>query len=244
MVEQRFCKAKAIGSNPLAGSWQITPLAGHSAHRHAGNLEQHLPGVLPPHGRIWSGRSVVHPLPFPFWSLLGLIALIVQVEATRAVHAQGASPVATPAVRPSDASGKPATAGGSQTSAKEQVLLERIRQLKTPRWKSFGSCRYDWSAWRVAEGGVRTTTSICGAPEITSKVAVHCDTLRVSHQGAQGAWGEWRLPLSQDESKSQGGEDLMVANLCANAKPIPATPAAPAAGPAKGGTSSPRTQTP
>ncbi len=190
------------------------------------------------------GRLVVPLLPIPLWSLLGLVALILQLESTRAVHAQGATPVATPAVSPSDANGKPAAAGGGQTSAKEQVLLDKIRQLKAPRWKSFGSCRYDWSAWRVAEGGVRTTTSICGAPEVTSKVAVHCETLRVSHQGAQGAWGEWRLPLSQEESKSQGGEDLMVAHLCANAKPIPATPAAPAASPAKGSASAPRTKTP
>lgn len=187
------------------------------------------------------GRLIVHPLPVPLWSLLGVIALILQLDVTRAVHAQVAAPAVTPAVSPTDASGKPAVTGGGQTSPKEQVLLERIRQLKAPRWKSFGSCRYDWSAWRVAEGGVRTTTSICGAPEVTGKVAVHCETLRVSHQGAQGVWGEWRLPLSQEESKSQGGEDLMVANLCANAKPIPATPAAPAAGPAKGSNSSPST---
>lgn len=151
----------------------------------------------------------------PLWSLLGLIALGQPLEHSGAVRAQGTSPGASPA-----------------TSAKEQAILEKIRQLKAPRWKTFGPCRYDWSAWRIAEGGVRTTTSVCGSPEVTSKVAVHCDTLRVSHQGTQGAWGEWRLPLSQQESSSQGGEDLMVANLCANAKPIPATPAAPATPPA------------
>ncbi len=190
------------------------------------------------------GRLVVHALPVPLWSHLGLIALILQLEATRAVQAQVAAPAATPAVSPTDANSKPAAAQQGPPSTKEQLLLEKIRQLKTPRWKSFGSCRYDWSGWRVAEGGVRTTTSICGAPEVTSKVAVHCDTLRVSHQGAQGVWGEWRLPLSQEESKSQGGEDLMVAHLCANAKPIPANPATPAAGPAKGSASSPSTKTP
>jgi len=160
-------------------------------------------------------------------SLVGLVAFALPVGPIGAALAQ----VVTPSVTPSGAA--PAgTASPSQTSAKEQVLLDKIRQLKAPRWKSFGSCRYDWSAWRIADGGVRTTTSICGSPEVTSKVAVHCDTLRVSHQSSQGTWGEWRLPLSQEESKSEGGEDLMVANLCANAKPIPAPPATPAATPA------------
>jgi len=160
-------------------------------------------------------------------SLVGLVAFALPVGPIGAALAQ----VVTPSVTPSGAA--PAgTASPSQTSAKEQVLLDKIRQLKAPRWKSFGTCRYDWSAWRIADGGVRTTTGICGSPEVTRKVAVHCDTLRVSHQSSQGTWGEWRLPLSQEESKSEGGEDLMVANLCANAKPIPAPPATPAATPA------------
>jgi hypothetical protein len=153
--------------------------------------------------------------------LLGLMTLALPLGPIDASLAQAVTPsgAATGAASP------------SQTSAKEQILLDKIRQLKAPRWKSFGSCRYDWSAWRIADGGVRTTTSICGSPEVTSKVAVHCDTLRVSHQTSQGTWGEWRLPLSQEESKSEGGEDLMVANLCANAKPIPTPPATPAATP-------------
>lgn len=166
-------------------------------------------------------------------TLVGLIALALPVGPIGAGLAQVGSPSGvTPA----------GTASPSQTSAKEQVLLDKIRQLKAPRWKSFGSCRYDWTAWRISDGGVRTTTSICGSPELTSKVAVHCDTLRVSHQSSQGTWGEWRLPLSQEESKSEGGEDLMVANLCANAKPIPATPVTPAASPS--GTSKPSGQKP
>ena len=170
-------------------------------------------------------RPKRHPRHHPglLASLLGLVAFALPVGPIGAALAQVVTPSGT----------APAgTASPSQTSAKEQVLLDKIRQLKAPRWKSFGSCRYDWSAWRIADGGVRTTTSICGSPEVTSKVAVHCDTLRVSHQSSQGTWGEWRLPLSQEESKSEGGEDLMVANLCANAKPIPTPPATPAATPA------------
>jgi hypothetical protein len=171
-----------------------------------------------------------------FGSLLGLMTLVLPMGANGVSLAQAVTPSGAATGAASGA------AAPSQTSAKEQVLLDKIRQLKAPRWKSFGSCRYDWSAWRIADGGVRTTTSICGSPEVTSKVAVHCDTLRVSHQSSQGTWGEWRLPLSQDESKSEGGEDLMVANLCANAKPIPATPVTPTASPS--GTSKPSGQKP
>lgn len=161
-------------------------------------------------------------------SLLGLAAFALPVGPIGTSLAQ----VVTPSSAAPAGTSSATTSSPSQTSAKEQVLLDKIRQLKAPRWKSFGNCRYDWSAWRIAEGGVRTTTTICGSPEVTSKVAVHCDTLRVSQQSSQGTWGEWRLPLSQDESKSEGGEDLMVAHLCANAKPIPAPATPPAATPA------------
>ena len=167
-------------------------------------------------------------------SLLGLMALALPLGTIGAALAQ----VVTPSGAATGAS------SATQTSAKEQALLDRIRQLKAPRWKSFGNCRYDWSAWRVADGGVRTTISICGSPELTSKVAVHCETLRVSHQSSQGTWGEWRLPLSKEESSSEGGEDLMVANLCANAKPIPTAPATTPATPTATPAGTPKTGSP
>ncbi|MCP9804412.1 hypothetical protein KBY75_12630 [Cyanobium sp. T1G-Tous] len=37
----------------------------------------------------------------------------------------------------------------TEASTKEQAILDKIRQLKAPRWKNFGSCRYDWGAWRL-----------------------------------------------------------------------------------------------
>jgi hypothetical protein len=59
---------------------------------------------------------------------------------------------------------------------------------------------------------------------------VHCDTLKLSVRSGDQAWSSWRLPYAASESKERGGEDLMVASLCANAKPIPrAQPAAPPA---------------
>jgi hypothetical protein len=103
---------------------------------------------------------------------------------------------------------------------KEQLLLERIRQLKAPRWRSYGVCRYDWSAWRLTDGGVRTTDAECGADNSRTVVAVHCDTLQVSRREGEGAWSAWRLPLAAAESKTSGGEDLMVAALCAGSIPL------------------------
>ncbi len=121
-------------------------------------------------------------------------------------------------------------------SGKEQQMLERIRQLKAPRWRSFGVCRYDWGGWRLSEAGVRATASECGEPPAGSGVAVHCDTLRVARRIGEGPWEPWRLPLSTEESKTLGGEDRMVASLCANV--APSSPSAPAAG-AKGGQTRP-----
>ncbi|MCP9799350.1 hypothetical protein [Synechococcus sp. RedBA-s] len=106
-------------------------------------------------------------------------------------------------------------------TAKEKELLEQIRRLKAPRWRSFGACKYDWTSWRLSAKGVRTTMFRCGDPPITGNVAVFCSSLRISRQVAEAQWESWRLPLSLGESAATGGEDLMVANLCANAKPAP-----------------------
>ncbi len=162
---------------------------------------------------------------WPLFSLLALGQILPDpIRAQTLVPADAPAATSTP---PAATGGSASTKAPQTPNAKEQELLDKIRQLKAPRWKSFGNCRYDWSSWRIAEGGVRTTSRRCGSPEVTSKVAVHCESLRVSHQTSQGTWGEWRLPVSQEESESQGGEDLMVANLCANAKPLPAGTTAP-----------------
>ncbi len=136
--------------------------------------------------------------------------------------------------------GIPAKAGGSapgasgagvsgpEISGKEQQLLDRIRQLKVPRWRSYGLCRYDWSSWRLMDGAVRTTDVECGPDNVKAKVAVHCETLQVSRQEGEASWSAWRLPYGTSESKSSGGEDRMVASLCANIQPgAPASTAQP-----------------
>jgi hypothetical protein len=120
-------------------------------------------------------------------------------------------------------------------SEKEKALLQRINALKAPRWRPFGACRYDWAGWKLMADGVRTTAVQCG-PETAantsagmpaSSVAVHCDTLKLSIRTGDQAWSGWRLPYAASESKERGGEDLMVASLCANAKPIPKPQPAP-----------------
>ena len=144
-------------------------------------------------------------------ALLGLAAGPAGAQPAPASHGTPAStPVDSPAAASSAAPG---------LNAKEQQLLERIRQLKAPRWRSYGVCRYDWSAWRLTEGAVRTTEVECGPENSRALVAVHCDTLQVSRREGETAWMPWRLPLSAAESKTSGGEDLMVAALCANIKP-------------------------
>lgn len=160
------------------------------------------------------------------WMSLASLALLAaaslpgwgQAEPT-ASPGPGAAPPAT------DSSAPRATPA---PTARELLLLERIRQLKSPRWRSYGACRYDWSNWRLAEGAVRTTDVECGPENNRAVAAVHCDTLQVSRREADGPWSPWRLPLTSAESKASGGEDQMVAALCANLRPAPAGGAAPA----------------
>lgn len=145
-----------------------------------------------------------------------------------------------PSSAPSGAATAPPAASG--LSDKEKALLQKINALKAPRWRPFGACSYDWSAWKLLATGVRTTSVQCGdtttagpsaEPVATSNaasVAVHCDTLKLSLRSGDQAWSAWRLPYSVAESKERGGEDWMVVALCANAKPIPTPqPATPPA---------------
>ncbi|MEB3308199.1 MAG: hypothetical protein VKK98_08640 [Cyanobacteriota bacterium] len=147
--------------------------------------------------------------------LLALTSITMPAPAQTAPEAGPATPAGTP----------------TQQNAREKQLLERIRQLKAPRWRSYGVCRYDWTRWRLAEGGVRTTDVECGSSNSRNQIAVHCDTLQVARREGEGAWSPWRLPSSATESTTHGGEELMVAALCANLKPSETKPnAKPAAG--------------
>ena len=168
------------------------------------------------------------------WFLLALPLLSQAIVSP--LRAQTTAEAATPAAS-QPASANPAGAPapeGQELSEKEKALLQKINALKAPRWRTFGACRYDWSGWKLLNSGVRTTAVTCGpdtnAPATSEQVAVHCDSLKLSLSSGDQAWSSWRLPYSATESKERGGEDRMVASLCANAKPIPKTqPAAPPA---------------
>ena len=186
----------------------------------------------------------------PRWSMaLGVAVLLgglgmpapARAEAPATASPATASPATASPATSSPATAAPATAAPASTApstaapnasganAREQQLLERIRQLKAPRWRSYGVCRYDWSTWRLTEGGVRTAEVECGPDNSRASVAVHCDTLQVSRREGEAAWSPWRLPLAGAESKTTGGEDLMVAALCANVQSSPAQARPPAA---------------
>jgi len=195
--------------------------------------------------------------------LLLLIAALAGGAAPLAAVSAQEAPAAvesTKSKEPAPTSAPAVDAAG--LSEKEKALLQRINALKAPRWRAFGSCRYDWAGWKLMADGVRTTAVQCG-PEAeaatagaapAASVAVHCDTLKLSVRSGEQPWSSWRLPYAAAESKERGGEDLMVASLCANAKPIPkpqpaappaVTPAAkPTATPAKKQTTAPAQQKP
>ena len=159
----------------------------------------------------WISALLLAVLAFPG---LGNSRALAQDGAPQKEEAADTPVPATPAKAP-------AAEAADAPTAKEKELLEQIRKLKAPRWRSFGACQYDWTAWRLSAKGVRTTSYRCGDPPITGNVAVFCPSLRISRQVADAQWESWRLPLSLGESAATGGEDQMVANLCANARPVP-----------------------
>jgi len=124
------------------------------------------------------------------------------------------APAPAPAAPPTATPAK----GALDLTSRERELLERIRALKTPRLRSFGACRYDWGAWRLNEKGVRFTSSECGDPPIRGTVAVYCDTLQINRRAGEANWEGWRLPFTAEESPLLGGEDRLVAALCANVR--------------------------
>lgn len=161
-----------------------------------------------------------------------------QGEATSAAPAQAESTQAAPATTTPAA---PAL-GGTQPvpvampTPAQQAVLERIRWLRDGEPRRFGSCRYRWDRWRLQPDGSRTTTYSCEGGKIVDRtIGVHCGRLQINSYepvaGANGkgetwAWGSWRLPQA-------GGEEEMVATLCANALPIPAAPPATGGSPDK-----------
>jgi hypothetical protein len=168
--------------------------------------------------------------------LAGLLlpaAAFAQAEATSAAPTPAeATPVAPATTTPAaPAHGGTQPAPVATPTPAQQAVLERIRWLRDGEPRRFGSCRYRWDRWRLQPDGSRTTSYSCEGGKIVDRtIGVHCGRLQINSyepvaaangKGETWAWGSWRLPQA-------GGEEQMVATLCANALPIPA--AAPAAG--------------
>ena len=145
------------------------------------------------------------------------------------------TPVPTPAA-PAQPAGVIAPPGGAGPTSAQQAVLDRIRRLRDGDQRRFGSCSYRWDRWKLQPDGSRTTSYSCeGSPPIVNHtIGVNCSKLQINsfNPGAErsgsnerGAWGSWRLP-------APGGEEQMVATLCANALPLPAPPPATTAPPA------------
>ena len=101
----------------------------------------------------------------------------------------------------------------------QQAVLDRIRKARDGDLRTFGTCHYRWDTWKLQAGGVRTTTYSCQRSEILDHtIGVSCSTLKLSvyrpvtplgQTPERWAWSAWRLPEA-------GGEEQMVAALCAN----------------------------
>lgn len=124
--------------------------------------------------------------------------------------------LALAAAAPSPAAATQGPAHEEPTAPREQALLEEIRRQRDGDRRQFGTCFYRWSEWKLAADGTRTTAYSClPDADLALVVAVRCTGLQLNtYTGA--AWGQWRLPAA-------GGEERMVAALCANAMPAPIT---------------------
>ena len=101
-------------------------------------------------------------------------------------------------------------------SAREQTLLDRIRHdNRSPQWRTYGQCRYDWRGWRLHPNGTRTTAADCGGTSMRWQIGVSCTRLLVATHTTASGWSQWKSPAGS-ESKERQGEDEMVAALCAN----------------------------
>ena len=121
-------------------------------------------------------------------------------------------------------------AGGSAAGVKptpaQQAVLDRIRRLRDGDQRRFGSCSYRWDRWKLQSDGSRTTTYSCDGTQIVDHtIGVNCSKLQINSytpaadaggKAKRGTGGSWRLP-------QPGGEEQMVATLCANALPAPAS---------------------
>jgi hypothetical protein len=99
-------------------------------------------------------------------------------------------------------------------SERETALLQRIRANKSPSWRQYGKCKYNWSNWTKLHDDIRSTSVDCG-PSLAWTVGVSCKRLMTNIYSDQFGWQGWRMPAGPDH-ETRAGEDEMVAALCAN----------------------------
>ncbi len=171
--------------------------------------------------------------------LLPVFAVAALLNAPMALaQAESATPTPTPTVPAppispaSPASGSPPASSSGKPTTAQQAVLDRIRRLRDGDLRRFGTCSYRWDRWKLQPDGSRTTGYSCeGSQIVNHTIGVNCSKLQInsynpnaerSGSSERGSWGTWRLPEA-------GGEEQMVATLCANALPIPASASSPSA---------------
>ena len=197
-----------------------------------------LPGPTLAQGAPSVGSPIISPAQAP-----------PETQPTAPVGTPTAAPLLTPPVNPTPASPTPAAGqpASAPTKTPEQAVLERIRRLRDGDSRRFGSCTYRWDRWRLLADGTRTTNFSCDRAEVgTELVGVNCAKLQINvytrSQDSQGqperwTWGTWRLPAA-------GGEEQMVASLCANLLPKATPLANPSVNPSASPSISPSTSQP
>lgn len=97
---------------------------------------------------------------------------------------------------------------------KEMTSADIAAEIYRRRWAGFvaiGSCKYDWSGWKLNSRGTRSTRYRCDSDDYQRDqwIAVDCKSLKVANSYYGVSWSQWRYPSDDDEVS-------MVARLCAN----------------------------
>ena len=109
-------------------------------------------------------------------------------------------------------------------NAREQESLVALRkaEARRRRYRTIGSCTFDWQSWGQSGSGVRSVKSNCqGYLRPVTEVAVDCNRLKVSEM-KYGKWYGWKIP--------SGDLEALTIETCANvvgaSKPVYVKPAA------------------
>ena len=109
-------------------------------------------------------------------------------------------------------------------NAREQESLVALRkaEARRRRYRTIGSCTFDWESWGQSRSGIRSVKSNCqGYLRPVTEVAVDCNRLKVSEMKYL-KWYGWKIP--------SGDLEALTVEACANVvgapKPVYVQPAA------------------